>query len=268
MLILNSMSHVCSICNKEFETGHQLGSHVRSHTRKLVECESCGLRYGEKLIERHTKLCLQKGTCKLCGISTKISNTYCSKSCSNKSRKMSEETKEKIRNSILLTSKKFGNCKHCGERIEHTPKKRKRIVCYPLCDAGKKFKSDCLSKAMKGKTGGIRKGGGRGKGEYYKGIWMDSTWEIEMAKKLDSLSLNWERDTGRHKFSYIDMKGNERFYYPDFYLPDLCLYLEVKGYWTSETKHKMNDVIKRHEHVKFIVLESLEEIQNFAGVPE
>lgn len=266
------MDHKCKFCEKSYESGQKLGCHIRTHNRKLKRCPVCEKSYDERKFQQHVVDCFAKSTikynCKFC--KTETSNTsFCSISCSNKSRKMSQETKEKIRNSIhSQLPMRCSICKHCEKLLEFEIKQRRRNVCHPLCDAGKKFRSDCLSKSLKGKTGGIRKGGGRGKGDYYKDIWMDSTWEIEMAKRLDFLSLNWERDTGKHRFSYVDMKGNERFYYPDFYLPELCLYLEVKGYWTSETKHKMNDVIKRHEHTKFTILESLKEIQNFAGAPE
>ena len=177
---------------------------------------------------------------------------------------MSKETKEKIKNSIhARLPKKEIPCKHCGSIFVIDHKQRKRSVCNPICAPGKEFKRRQLSKSLKGKSGGYRIGGGRGKGGYVNGIWMDSTWEIELANRLNSLSINWERDTGKHRLTYTDVNGEERKYYPDFYLPDYDVYVEVKGYWTSETKQKMNSVIERNEQVKIIILESLEEIKNF-----
>lgn len=46
--------------------------------------------------------------------------------------------------------------------------------------------------------------------------------------------------------------------------------IDVKGYWTSETKKKMKSVIEKNEQVRIVILESIEEIKNFtlAGVPE
>ena len=58
------------------------------------------------------------------------------------------------------------------------------------------------------------------------------------------------------------MFGRTRKYYPDFYLPNFDTYIEVKGYATSQTIHKMNDAIKRN-NIKLIVLSSLSEIQSF-----
>ena len=92
---------------------------------------------------------------------------------------------------------------------------------------------------------------------------MDSTWEIELAKKLNDLSISWERDTGKHRLTYIDTEGSIRNYFPDFYLPDFDVYIEVKGYWTSKTKQKMNSVIERNKQVSIVILESLEEIRSF-----
>jgi len=89
-------------------------------------------------------------------------------------------------------------------------------------------------------------------------IMMDSTWEVMMADKLNELDIKWERDPGM-KLEYKTRGGRKRNYIPDFYLPDLDIYIEVKGYWTDAAKHKMKDIIKRNPD-KICILESLVEI--------
>lgn len=89
---------------------------------------------------------------------------------------------------------------------------------------------------------------------------MDSTWEVAMAAKLDELGIRWIRDENLI-LEYYTIRGRKRRYIPDFYLPDLDLYIEVKGYWTDAARHKMKDVEKRNPG-KIIILESLAEIAN------
>jgi predicted nuclease of restriction endonuclease-like RecB superfamily len=88
---------------------------------------------------------------------------------------------------------------------------------------------------------------------------MDSTWEVALAERLDELDIKWERDTSL-KLPYIMRSGRKRNYIPDFFLTDLNLYVEVKGYWYRSDKHKMRDVISRHKDKSFCILESLQQI--------
>ena len=91
---------------------------------------------------------------------------------------------------------------------------------------------------------------------------MDSTWEVECAKRLDELGIRWIRNPNL-KLKYTTRGRRARNYIPDFYLPDYDVYIEVKGYWTDAARHKMKDVQERNP-VKIIILESLEEIGSFS----
>ena len=87
---------------------------------------------------------------------------------------------------------------------------------------------------------------------------MDSTWEVACAKRLDDLGIRWIRNPSL-KLKYTTRGRRQRNYIPDFYLPDLDIYIEVKGYWTDAARHKMEDVQKRNP-VRILILESLEDI--------
>jgi predicted nuclease of restriction endonuclease-like RecB superfamily len=87
---------------------------------------------------------------------------------------------------------------------------------------------------------------------------MDSTWEVACAGRLDILGIKWIRDP-KMKLGYVTRGRRKRNYIPDFYLPDLDVYIEVKGYWTAAAKHKMKDVLARNP-VRIIILESLQAI--------
>ncbi len=87
---------------------------------------------------------------------------------------------------------------------------------------------------------------------------MDSTWEVACARRLDELGVRWIRDP-KMKLGYVTRGRRKRNYVPDFYLPDLDIYIEVKGYWTDAARHKMKDVQARNP-VTIIILESLKAI--------
>lgn len=63
-----------------------------------------------------------------------------------------------------------------------------------------------------------------GKGSYYKGIWMRSTWEVNIAKWLDKHNIKWQYESKR-----FELKSKT--YCPDFYLPGRNIYWEVKGWF-------------------------------------
>jgi len=57
---------------------------------------------------------------------------------------------------------------------------------------------------------------------------MDSGAELTFAQLLDQHSITWTKNTTKW-FAFIDNKGKERKYYPDFYLIDYDFWIEVKG---------------------------------------
>ena len=78
----------------------------------------------------------------------------------------------------------------------------------------------------------------------YKDIWMDSTWEVEVAKLMDEKNIIWERSRKNHMFWWTDKDGIKRRYYPDFYLPKYNIYLDPKNkYKIKLDEYKMNQVI-------------------------
>jgi len=91
---------------------------------------------------------------------------------------------------------------------------------------------------------------------------MDSTWEVVCAERLDAIGIKWERDPSI-KLQYRDKKFRSRNYIPDFYLPELDIYLEVKGYWTIPARWKMRDIMQRNPG-KICILESLDSISILA----
>ena len=95
---------------------------------------------------------------------------------------------------------------------------------------------------------------GRVKIETYNGEKFHGKWELLVAKWLDQHSVKWNR-----KVIPLDYFWNDGWYlyFPDFYLPDLDLYIEVKGYETHRDRCKWSvlagkiSVLKSAE-IKFV----------------
>jgi len=72
----------------------------------------------------------------------------------------------------------------------------------------------------------------------YKGIQLQSKWELKVAEFLDLKSIAWERPTMGHEYQF---EGQVRLYFPDFYLPQHSLYIEVKGWVQPKDLCKWRD---------------------------
>ena len=67
-------------------------------------------------------------------------------------------------------------------------------------------------------------------------IKVDGTWELTIAQILDKIGIQWQRN--KKRFDYIHLNGNEATYLPDFYIPSIDTFLEIKGYQTSLDERK------------------------------
>lgn len=258
----------CRFCNQEIENPKKRGRHVQNchlNPNFLQRIEDAK----QPLKERK----LYQFTCK-CGVLFELILTeteflsekrrkHCSRKCAN-ARNPTEQTKEKTKNSLLLRSKQRGflklfvsNCVICNMfRIFHSNIKYKPKTCSRICY------TKLLSQKLKGKTGGYRTQSGTSKfhGSWHRGVWMDSSWELLLAKSLDKHQICWER--GEKFFDYVDIHGNRRKYYPDFFLPKFNQFVEIKGYWTPVVEHKIRDVMKRH-NISLVILTSPNQIERF-----
>lgn len=91
---------------------------------------------------------------------------------------------------------------------------------------------------------------GRVKNIEYNGVKLKGGWEIIVAKWLDENNVRWEDETKSFDYEWNGIRK----YYPDFYLPDFDLFIEVKGYQTERDLHKW-------ESVKNLVVFKLDEIK-------
>lgn len=76
---------------------------------------------------------------------------------------------------------------------------------------------------------------GRVKIVEYNGVKLKGQWELKVARWLDSQNISWENEP--RGFDYY-WNNSTRKYYPDFYIPEHDVYIEVKGYKTERDDAK------------------------------
>lgn len=104
----------------------------------------------------------------------------------------------------------------------------------------KRKHSDSMKKAVENHPDSYTKNNvvGRVKNVEYNGVKFKGRWEVIVAKWLDQNRIKW-----LHEYKSFSYEWNGiRKYYPDFYLPDFDLFLEVKGYETERDLAKWNSV--------------------------
>jgi len=259
------MDHPCKFCERSFSSGRELGSHVRSCVQNPKYAEIKAKRIVSQTHERLNYVL----TCLNCGdvfklvlsknqFETGAHKKHCSNACANR-RMISEEIKTKIRTTLQTKSRlpEFvkETCLICHESFKRKRRAQTKTCSNVVCRF--QYRSERMKGNLSGKRGGYRPRSV----EIYNGTSFDSRWEVVLAKRLDELQIQWERNSQR-RLLYIDMNGKHRHYHPDFYLPAHDLYLEVKGYATAATKHKMMDAMMRN-NVQLTILTSIVEIQTF-----
>lgn len=267
---------VCKHCNLEIECkNHQaFGAHIttcKSNPNYIImitsQSEKAKLKNPIKNYTFNCKTCNEEYTLKL-SLLQYNKNEYrknCNILCSNSKRIVTDETKEKISKSLtgFISPKR----KYSDDQYNKTCKCNKKLkfgnksgLCKECIKTDPEYKKR-LSASLKGKTGGYRTKSGTSKihGSYYNNIWMDSSWELEFAKRLDFLNIIWER-SNKYYFNY-NKNGINKKYYPDFYIPIYDKYIEIKGYWTDENRLKMK-LVKEQNKIDLIILEDINKIKN------
>jgi hypothetical protein len=196
--------------------------------RILKSCIVCGKKFESRPSENR----------KFCGHS-------CSAHHTNAVRTIPESVKNKIRQS---QKRAYLNGKLTGLR-RHPPTTYIQKEC-PVCHATFKIPSWRVNKYCSGTCARRRPGQGGyrpGSVRHYRSgwyespiagrVWLDSSYEFLMARYLDGKGYDWIRNT--NGFPYIKVDGEQALYIPDFYIKNLDLWVETKGYMTENDKRKL-----------------------------
>jgi hypothetical protein len=93
----------------------------------------------------------------------------------------------------------------------------------------------------------------------YKGVSLDSSWELALAKRLDELNVKWIRP---EPIPWIDDEGITHNYFPDFYLPEKNLYLDPKNpHAVKVQRKKLKKIMSTYDNI--IILESLQQCEEY-----
>lgn len=186
-----------------------------------------------------------KKFCLKCSSEIEKHKKFCNQSCAaiynNQKRKESgwrhsESSKQQISQSVkknpagfVLNAKKYG-----GKKAWHKTIKVERItkICpecqLPFLSKVGKYEGKYCSRACHMKnSGGLRPNSTRVHRVIYNGIQLDSGAEKIFAEQLDKANISWIKNKTKG-FKFI-LNGKPGTYYPDFYLPDFDIWVEVKG---------------------------------------
>jgi len=154
-------------------------------------------------------------------------------------------------NKCIVCNKKISynaiRCASCATKNAFKIGKRQYRKIKKCLDCNKILKDNRSKRCLKcvAKIRGIKMKGiltnpkcGFGKGKYYKKIWMRSSYEIAYAKYLDKNNIKW-----LYEPQTFDL-GNTT-YTPDFYLPKINTYIEIKG-WFSPIARKKYQLFKNY----------------------
>lgn len=81
---------------------------------------------------------------------------------------------------------------------------------------------------------------GRTKLVEYQGYTLNGKWELIVAKWLSDCKVSWTNKIQQE--IYYEWQGKQHRYFPDFYLPEKNLYIEVKGYERDRDRAKWKAV--------------------------
>jgi hypothetical protein len=94
----------------------------------------------------------------------------------------------------------------------------------------------------------------------YKGILLESSWELALAKRLDELEIKWVRPD---PIPWIDDEGVTHNYFPDFYLSDYNLFLDPKNPQAKKVQEKkLKCLLNQYDNI--IIIDTLSECKNFS----
>lgn len=94
----------------------------------------------------------------------------------------------------------------------------------------------------------------------YKGMLLDSSWELELAKRLDELEIKWIRP---NPIPWVDKEGISHNYFADFYLPEYDRYLDPKNKHTIKVQEKKLKILLT-QYSNIDIIDSLDGCKNFS----
>lgn len=245
--------HKCNKCGNEFSA--KAGNYIR-HIRvcdgsyqlqeKCKCCKYCKMAFSSDMStsERanHTRWCKENPK----------RSEYKNKNVASMRAGITAESIEKQKEGIKLAWKN-GKYKNASKKCNET--KIKNGTINHSIETKEKLREKALKSNHRRLVRSIR--------EYKKIdgtiIMLDSSWEEELAKRLDELEIEWIRPD---PLPWIDEAGITHNYFPDFYLPKYNLYLDPKNPQAIKVqKKKLDCLLEQYNNI--VIIETLEECKKF-----
>lgn len=287
----------CPICGSEKKT---LYSHVfkvhhlnkEQFHKQYPNCELSDKSYSERMSKVHKDLCTKEYRQMLSRIHTEsYKNPKVHKALSNaqKKRWKRPEEKDKLSNSLKKLWKtedyrsKMSKARVQGAKEQWKNTEKVTIRKKHISDAQKRLWEDADYRSNQIKAfkkvwenpeyrkqrlekftnvrSYIRSDGSE--------VFMRSTYEVKCSEYLDSLNIRWEYEKCPYLIRGFKKGRKVRYYYPDFYLPSLNLFLEVKSefYYNlgkEEVELKISEMEKMGNKVLLVMEEELKSLESFS----
>jgi len=223
--VFRSVSQPCSFCQKECKNIQSLRTHERlckanpNRIKSNLNITPSEVPFNRKEYNKTRP----KVQCSLCG-------ELFTSSWLSRHQKSCKSNKDIIR-----------NCKFCNEPFgndvfrEHSKTCSKRRE-YIWTDERRERHSKAMTQAVINNPGSYTKSNrGRVKHIEYDGIDFHGNWELAFYKWCKGNNVSVIRNELGFEYTW----DKERLYYPDFYLPELDCYVEIKGYQTDRDDCKV-----------------------------
>lgn len=193
----------CDFCNKEIPNAGSLAVHERYYCKLNPQKKSKKSNFTEYNRKLRTG-----------EIQKQFGNQYVKAKLTGVQYVMSDETRRKI------SEKSKQQVWNEDKKLRHSISMKNAVINHPLSYSAHNV---C----------------GRTKKIDYNGKKLTGTWELEVAKFLDRKGIAWTNIL--KPFQYV-WESSVRNYFPDFYLSEYNLYIEVKGNKTDRDEAKWSVV--------------------------
>ena len=143
-------------------------------------------------------------------------------------------------------------CKHCKQKFDISDKPSRWFLNHSRwCEDNPK--SRVKNQYSKARIEGREIPKGKKNTVKYKGILLDSTWELKLAKRLDELGIEWYRP---RPIKWKDKEGISHNYFPDFYLPKYNLYIDPKNKHAYDVQTEKIEILREtYPNILFLTTE-------------
>jgi hypothetical protein len=243
----NKLGNFNFYCNKKCSWQNSAAKRTK-YASKIKECSFCGNLFKSSTNPKSKNCCSKE-------CAAKRSSNFNKEDRLNK---IAKALQKRVADGLYVRPKRSGRIfdKDLNKTIREID--QECIICRCVFNhksLKKTCSKNCLSKLMSHNAGNNPNCGGETNYKRYKhkDIWMDSSWEVELAIWMDSENIIWERSKENHKFRWEDKQGKKHWYFPDFYLPGLNIYLDPKNIFLQEKdKEKLEAVVEMHGITLFV----------------